>query len=262
MTHHYENQKMTGARFHRVDLGEATFEDVNLHRAIFDNVNLGEATIRSANLSGLTIEGAAIRGLTIDGIRVDQLIEAELDRRDPERARLRMDDVFDPAEVRRVMARLDKVRAAFYARLRAAPPAHVNHHAAYEGAWSALEHLRHLVFAEDMYLNRWLLGNDRPWCTLGHLPPFLAENPLFADVGSEPTEDLETVLNAWDAIHASTAEFVATVTPLKLRRDTSDVDFGQGTVGHVLQGMAQHDLAHIRMAEAALQRAAEDDNAD
>jgi hypothetical protein len=36
-------------------------------------------------------------------------------------------------------------------------------------------------------------------------------------------------------------------------RDTSDVDFGQGTVGGVLQGMAWHDLHHSRRAEALIE---------
>jgi hypothetical protein len=254
MTEHYEDQKMAGAVFHRVDLGEATFDDVNLYRARFDNVNLGDATIRNANLSNLVIEDAAINGLTIFGIRVDQLIEAELDRRDPERVRLRIDDPFDSAQVRRVMAHLDEVRADFYALLRATPQAHLTHHSG-PNAWSALEHARHLLFAEDMYLNRWLLRNDRPWCRMGHLPPFLAEAPFCAEVGTEPTEDLVAVLAAWDEIHAGTQAYVRELTRERLHQDTSDVDFGQGTVGGVLKGMAQHDLAHIRMAEAALQRA-------
>jgi len=40
------------------------------------------------------------------------------------------------------------------------------------GEWSALECLRHMLFAEDLYLNRWLLRNDRPWLEQGRLPAF------------------------------------------------------------------------------------------
>lgn len=256
MSERHEDKKMTGAVFRRVDLGGATFEDVNLHRAAFRNVNLGDVTIRGANLSGLTVESAAIDGLTISGIRVDELIEAELDRRDPERARLRMYDTFDPLEVKRVMERLDAVRDEFYARLRGTPAEQLNHHTGPD-AWSALEHTRHLLFAEDLYLNRWILRNDRPWCSLGHLPPFLENNPAFAEVGIDPTQDLDAVLAAWDELHTGMLDFVGSVTSDILRRDTSDVDFGQGTIGGILQGMAQHELAHIRMAEAALRRAAD-----
>jgi len=52
------------------------------------------------------------------------------------------------------------------------------------------------------------------------------------------------------------------VTPEALRRDTSDIDFGQRTVGRVLQGMALHDLHHIRKAEAALLAAKTDKEGD
>jgi len=241
MAERFENRDMAGTLFH----------NVNLHKATFDDVNLEGVRIYNANLKDMMIDDANIAGLTIFGVRVDQLIEAEFDRRDPERVRLRMSDIFAPEEVRRVLAQLDELRAEFYARLRATPPDVLNAHPGPD-RWSALEHARHLLFAEDMYLNRWLLRNDQPWCKLGFLPPFLEGNPSFAEVGTAPTGDLETVLAAWDAIHAGTQAFVAEITPEILKRDTSDVDFGQRSVGGVLQGMAKHDLAHIRMAEAAL----------
>lgn len=241
MNERYENRDMAGTLFH----------NVNLHKATFDDVNMEGVQIRNANLKNMTINDANIAGLTIFGMRIDQLIGAELDRRDPERTRLRMSDISDPEEVRRVLVHLDELRVEFYARLRATPPDVLNAHPGPD-RWSALEHVRHLVFAEDMYLNRWLLRNDQPWCKLGFLPPFLDGNPAFADIGTEPTEDLETVLAAWDTIHTGMQAFVAEITPEILKRDTSDVDFGQDCVGGVLQGMAQHDLEHIRMAEAAL----------
>lgn len=240
-----------GERFENRDMAGTLFHNVNLYGTTFDDVNLANARIYNANLSNMTIDDANITGLTIFGVRVDALIEAEFDRRDPERARLRMRDIFDPEEVRHVLAQLDEVRAEFYARLRATPPDALIAHPSLD-RWSALEHVRHLVFAEDLYLNRWLLRNDQPWCKLGFLPPFLEGNPAFADVGTEPTDDLEIVLAAWDAIHAGMQAFVAEITPEILKRDTSDVDFGQRYVGGVLQGMAKHDLQHIRMAEAAL----------
>jgi hypothetical protein len=254
MPERFEDRDMTGSVFQRVDLKGARFEDVNLHRATFTNVNMGEVVIRDANMTGLTIESAAIKGLTIHGLQVDELIEAEMDRRDPVRVRLRCHDSFDPVEVLRVMDDLDQVRAGFRALLRDTSTAHLNHHCSPE-SWSALEHARHLLFAEDMYLNRWILRSDKPWCKLGFLPPFLENNPAYAEVGAESTEDPEVVLAAWGEIHADMRAFLTTLTPEILRKDTRGVDFGQGTIGNILQGMARHDLTHIRMAEAALQRA-------
>jgi hypothetical protein len=241
MSETFENRDMTGTIFH----------DVNLQRARFEDVNLAGATIRNANLADFTIEDANIQGLTVFGFRVDQLIEAELDRRDPERERLRMADICDPECVRSVLNRLAEVRRDFYSLLRRTDPQLLSTRLAPD-QWSVIENLRHLIFAEDMYLNRWILQNDEPWCKLGLLPDFLAGNPKFAEVGSQPTDDLEILLAAWEAIHARMMEFVATVTPDELRRDTRQTHVGQGTVGGILQGQAQHDLVHIRQVEAAL----------
>ena len=248
MSETFENRNMAGTVFH----------NVNLERAVFDDVNLAEARIRNANLGNFTIDDAYIKGMTIFGFRVDQLIEAELDRRDPERARLCMADCFDPECVRAVLHHLGEVRAGFGAFLRASKLDQLTARPDPD-QWSAVENLRHLIFAEDLYLNRWLLQNDDPWCKLGMLPAFLADDSRYAGVGSQPTEDIETLLAAWDAIHTRMMAFVATVTKEELQRNTSPIDFGQGTVGNILQGLAQHDLEHIRQAEAAVAKLAQPD---
>ena len=240
-----------GDLFENCDLGGTVFRNVNLYRAVFDDVNLEGASIGNANLKDLAIEEAFIGGMTILGIRVDLLISAELDRRDPERVRLRVSDSGDPDQVRAMMKRLEELRSEFYALLRSTEARQLRTRPD-PGQWSAIEIVRHLIFAEDLYLNRWILGNDEPWCRLGLLPAFLAHESGYADVGSEPTDDLESVLEAWSAIHSTMQEYVADVTAEQLQRDTSETDFGQGTVGQILQWMAQHDLEHIRKVEGML----------
>ena len=257
----FEDREMAEAIFRRTNLRKASFEEVNLEGvsvhnanlsgASFYDVNVSDATIRSATVANLSITDSYIRGLTIDGIRVDLLIEAELDRRDPERVRLRITDTEDPECIRAVMARLDEVRSMFYATLRAASPGVLVRRPSPQ-EWSALECVRHLVFAEELYVNRWILRNDEPWSRLGLLPDFLASGVGYGDVGAAPTKDLESALAAWDTIHTRTREVLRSLTPEVLRRDTSDVDFGQGKVGGVLRGMALHDLLHVRQAEAAI----------
>jgi len=238
----FENRDLSGSVFHNVNLSQVTFEDVNL----------SEATIRNANLGNLSIEDAYIGGLKVFGFRIDQLIEDELDRRDPERVRLRMADPYDLECVKAVLRHLDEVRAEFCTFLRSTDPALLITKPAPD-QWSALENVRHLVFAEDLYLNRWLLQNQKPMSKLGVLPSFLAGDAGYSEVGSQPTDDLATVLAAWEELHAQTWQFVGGLTSEELRRDTSQRDFGQGTVGKILQGLAQHDLVHIRQAQAALE---------
>jgi hypothetical protein len=218
-------------RFENRDMAGAVFRNVNLHRAVFDDAN--------------------INGLTIFGFRMDELIQAEMDRRDPERGRLRMADPYDPECVRAVLVCLDQVRAGFFSWLQATEHSYLTRRPG-PAQWSVLELVRHLLFAEDLYTNRWLLKNDEPWNKLGLLPVFLAGRADFIDVGSQPTEDLEAILSAWAAVHARLMKFVANVTVEELCRGTSQIDFGQGTVGGILQGLALHDLEHIRQAEGVL----------
>jgi hypothetical protein len=242
---------LTHTLFEEVDLDGAVFRNANLGQASFDDVNLGQATIRNANLTNVRIEDANIGGLTIDGFRVDSLIEAERDRLDPERVRLRMTDLYDLDCVHQVMHRLDEVRAAFTAFLRL-QEAGILIAQPEPGEWSALECLRHMLFAEDLYLNRWLLRNDIPWLEQGKLSAFLVNRPGFERVEGRPDASLEEILAAWEALHCQTWQFIDQLTPNDLRRSTRDVDFGQGDVAHVLQGIAHHDLVHIRQAEAAV----------
>jgi len=242
MSNEFNNQDMAGARFH----------NVNLHKAVFEGVNLSEATITDANLGGLKIDDAYIGGLTILGFRIDKLIDAEKDRLDPVRVQLRMADRFDPDCVRTVLARLGEVRDNFVEWLRTLDHNQLTTRPTSE-QWSVLELVRHLVFAEELYTDRWILQNDENWNPLGQLPTFLADNPAYEDVGQQPVNDLEEILTAWSAVHARLRKFTADICTEELQRSTHDIDFGQGTVGGVLQGMAIHDLEHIRQAEAVVQ---------
>jgi len=248
----FEHCDMAGSVFRDVNLGSATFEDVNLAGMTIHNANLDGATIRNANLAGLCIEDANINGLTVLGFRIDELIEAECDRRDPERARLKMRDLYDPEAVREVMARLEELRSAFRQRLRATDAGRLATRPSVD-EWSVLENVRHMLFAEDLYLNRFILQNDKPWNGLGLLPDFLLSREGYAGVGSESSDDLETVLAAWNAVRADTQAFLVDLTPEKLRSPARNLD-GElvKTVGQILQGLARHDLEHIRQAEAAL----------
>jgi hypothetical protein len=243
-------------RFERCDMAGTAFEDVNLAGATFTNVNMVGVTIQNANLQGMHIEDANIAGLTIFGFRIDGLINAELDRRDPERVRLRMRDLYDPANVREVMARLEALRDAFRARLRATPAALLSAQPG-PGEWSALESVRHLLFSEDLYLNRFILQNDEPWNPYGLLSDFLRGWPGYEQVGMAPSDDLETILAAWDRVHAGTRIVVEQLTPERLRAPARNLEGGTQTVAQVLQLLASHDLDHIRQAEAAIAKVSE-----
>jgi hypothetical protein len=237
--------------FENQDLGEAFFHNVNLHKARFEDVNLSGAAICNANLENFSIKDAYIKGLTIFGFDIYQLLSDELDRRDPERVHLRIADRYNPENVRLVMQRLDEFRQVFCQALLATDPALLTTRPA-PGEWSVVEIVRHLLYAEDLFLNRRILGNQEPWNPLGLLPDFLTNDPAYAGVGSEPIEDIAILLDAWEAIHARMGDFVQSVTEAELRSPLRDLAYGNGTVGDVLQGMAHHDLDHVRQAEETI----------
>jgi uncharacterized protein YjbI with pentapeptide repeats len=79
------------AEFVKQDFSGARFEQVDFSRAWFRNVYFTGATVRGAWLEDVDIDGE-IRNVRINGVDIVPLVEAELNRRYPERRKL------DPAD--------------------------------------------------------------------------------------------------------------------------------------------------------------------
>ena len=74
----FTEQDLTGARFEKVDLRGARFTAVDLTGVVMRGVELVDVDITGE-----------IRSVTINGVDVAPLVDAELDRRDPERVNMR-----------------------------------------------------------------------------------------------------------------------------------------------------------------------------
>jgi uncharacterized protein YjbI with pentapeptide repeats len=72
--------------FERVDMSEARVRDVDLTGARFERANLSGAVLRGMELFDVQISGE-IYNLPINGVDVAPLVNAELDRRFPDRAK-------------------------------------------------------------------------------------------------------------------------------------------------------------------------------
>ncbi|MVA75863.1 DinB family protein [Auraticoccus sp. F435] len=140
-----------------VDLRGATFRQVDLSGARFADVDLTGARVRGALLSDVDLSGD-IRDLRIYGIDVVPLVEAELDRRHPERVLMRPSDA---EGFRRAWAELRRLWAATVAKARTLDPALL--HEQVDEEWSFVETLRHLLFATDAWVLRVLLQDPAPW---------------------------------------------------------------------------------------------------
>ena len=155
------------ADFIRTDLRGSRFERANLNAARFHAVDLAGARFHGADLSGVVMRGVElsdahiygeIENLTINGVVIGPLVDAELNRRYPDRAKMRPTD---PAGFREAWGILERLWGETVDRACRMPPELL--HESVDGEWSFIETLRHLVFATDSWIRRAMLGDPSPW---------------------------------------------------------------------------------------------------
>jgi hypothetical protein len=187
----FTHENLSGARFEDVYLTGADFHNVDLTGARFRLVDLTGVTIRGADLVDVDISGQ-IDNLRINGVDVVPLVEAELDRRHPGRAKMRPADAAGYREAWDVLERLWQQTVA---RARRLDPGLL--HQRVNGEWSFIETLRHLVFATDAWVNRAILGQPSPWDPLD-LPhdEFPGEPSIPRDRDARPSLDQVLALRA------------------------------------------------------------------
>ena len=153
MTEHY----LTGKVFEHVDLSGARFRNVDLSGARYEGVRLSGTVMRGVELGDVRIDGE-IQHLTINGVDVAPLVEAELDRRYPDRPKMRPTDA---AGFREAWDLVERLWDGTVAQARGMRPEQL--HERVDGEWSFIETQRHLVFATDAWIRRAILGDPTPW---------------------------------------------------------------------------------------------------
>ncbi|MEU8817935.1 DinB family protein [Actinoplanes sp. NPDC048796] len=138
---------LRGSRFERADLAGSRFRDVNFHDVVMRGVYLGRVDI-----------DGEIESLRINGVDVVPYVQAEMDRRDPERVKMRPTE---PAGFREAWDLVEARWAETVERARRLPEAML--HESVDGEWSFIETLRHLAFAEESWVSRAILGEPSPW---------------------------------------------------------------------------------------------------
>lgn len=91
---------------------------------------------------------------------------------------------------------IDRERARLRRMLRSKDPRVLNRRPP-NGAWSIIENVRHLLFAEQLHLGNFL-PEGFEWSRLG-MTSMTAKR--FADVGKHVTKDVDNVFAEWDALH-------------------------------------------------------------
>jgi len=244
----FNSENMTGSRFEDVLLADAQFHRADLTGASFRLVDLTGVTIRGAALVNMDLSGM-IENLRVNGVDVVPLVEAELNRRYPERAKM---SPADAAGYREAWDILERLWSETVERARGLAPELL--HERVDGEWSFIETLRHLVFATDAWVKRAILGVPSPWDPLDLPHDEMPDEPSVPrDPGARPSLDEVLALRA-DRM-ATVRQVLAGLTDEKLAGMTEPVmepgypEPGGFAVRRCLQAILNEEWEHRLYAE-------------
>lgn len=208
---------LRGSRFERVDLSDAQLHAVDLSGARFRGVDLSGAVMRGVELVDVDIHGEIV-DVKINGVDIGPLVEAELDRRYPDRVKMRPTD---PAGFGEAWDIIERLWAQTVDRARRLPPELL--HEPVDGEWSFTETLRHLVFATDAWIRRAILGDPSPWHPLDLPWDEMPDTPgVPRDRAARPL--LETVLELRHDRMATVRQIIDGLTDESLAGGTEPVE--------------------------------------
>jgi hypothetical protein len=153
----FTEQDLSGSTFQRVDLSGSAFRDVDLSRARVRAAYLDGVRMTGVEVPDMEIYGEVVR-LLVNGVDVVPLVEAELNRRMPERALMAPSDV---AGFRTAFETMDRLWGETMTRARELPVERL--HERVDDEWSFVETLRHLGFAHACWVGGVVLADPSPW---------------------------------------------------------------------------------------------------
>jgi len=173
--------------------------------------------MRGVEMHNVSIDGW-IDNVTVNGVNIGPLVEAELDRRYPDRPKMRPTD---PAGFREAWDIVERMWDQTVERARRLPPELL--HESVDGEWSFTETLRHLTFATDAWVRRAILGDPAPWDPLGLPWGGMPDTPGVPH-DREARPDLDTVLALRRSRMSTMREVVDSLTEESLAADTTPVE--------------------------------------
>ena len=213
----FHDADLRGSRFERVDLSGAQLRSVDMAGAQFRAVDLSGVVMRGVELVNVDIYGE-IMNVTVNGVDIGPLVDAELNRRYPNRAKMRP---ADPAGFAEAWDILDRLWGQTVERARRLPPDLL--HESVDGEWSFIETLRHLVFATDSWIRRVILGDPSPWDPLGLPWDEMPDTPgVPRDRAARPS--LDAVLELRRDRMATVRQVIESLTDASLDSETEAVD--------------------------------------
>lgn len=240
MAAEYENtEEFRGASFTGADLSGAKFRDCDLRR-----VKVVDSWLADVSVSGL------VGNFVVNDVDVTEFVEAELDRRHPERVQLRAVKTAD--DYRAMWDTVERIWSATVARAERLPePAR---HERVDDEWSFVETLRHLVFASDAWAGSAVLDEPRPYHRLGlthtsypradaaGLGVDVDARPSFAEVMEARTGRMAVVRGVVDSLTDAELE------RLSVRPPAPGYPEEARSVGRCLRVVLNEEVAHHRYA--------------
>lgn len=148
---------LRGTEHSYADMSGSRFSMVILNGATFRTCDFFGVTMRGVEIADTTIDGE-VRNLVVNGVDVAPLVEAELDRRHPDRPKFRPTT---PDGFREAWDANERLWAATVERARRLPADLL--HESVDGEWSFVQTLRHLAFATESWVGRCILRDMSPW---------------------------------------------------------------------------------------------------
>lgn len=228
-----------GASFTAADLSGAKFRDCDLRRVKIVNSYLADVTV-----SGI------VGNFVVNDVDVTAFVDAELDRRHPERVQLRQ--LRTAEDYRAMWDTVERLWSDTVARAQRLPePAR---HERVDEEWSFIETLRHLVFVTDAWASRTILDKQMPYHRLGFThTPYPPEDaaalgidlhvrPSFTEVMQVRTDRMALVRGIVDGLANTELNRTCTRTPAPGYPEESR------SVGHCLRVVMKEEIEHRRYA--------------
>jgi hypothetical protein len=226
-----------GASFTREDFTGATFRDCDLRQ-----VKITDSWLVDISLSGL------VEKFVVNDVDVTAYVEGELDKRHPERVRLRA--MRSAGDHRAMWDTIENLWSQTVARAGRLPESALNQRVNDE--WSFAETLRHLILATDKWAGQAILGKPSPYHRLGLTDTHtLAADAATLGIDLDARPSLAEVLEVRAARMAMVRGIVDGLTDDDLARERPSMPGYPDetvTVGRCLSVIMREECEHRRYA--------------
>jgi uncharacterized damage-inducible protein DinB len=210
---------LSGQSFTLARARDARVTWVELTDSWVQHTGVRRVRMRGVELQDVEIDGE-LENVVINGVDIGPLIEAELERQDPDYAKMKPETA---AAYREAWEVVERRWAQTVERARALDPRLL--HQRVDDEWSFIETLRHLCYATDAWVNRVYLGDPDPWSPLDLPFDTLRDLEWRHDTNVRPT--LDEVLEVRADRQATVRRVLADLTDEDLGRVTTPVE-GEG----------------------------------